>query len=224
MTTAFGYFQRSLRTSSCAIPNGRSYPNRNPKRLTGLRRERTDAQRTIVSMRMVIIGPHLAGIGAQASLLSKRLSVPHFSPGEMLREAVRNGTVGGAAAQQEMEGGGVVLDDTTQGVVIERLSESDARNGFILHGFPETIQQAVALDETLRQKRFRLDAVIELCRIEQTSAFPASLKEPAGPNGSVGPVAIYYWNQQRLIVLDAPRDDSAMSEAIYKALALHDLV
>ncbi|MBX5204097.1 nucleoside monophosphate kinase [Rhizobium sp. NZLR1] len=106
--------------------------------------------------------------------------------------------------------------------MIERLSDSDARNGFMLHGLPETIQQAVALDKTLRQKRCRLDAVIELCRIEQTSAFPGSPKELAGPNGSVGPVANYYWNQQRLIVLDAPRDDSAMSK--HKALALHDVV
>jgi len=172
-------------------------------------------------MRIVILGAHLTGIGTQASMLAKTLRVPQFSPGDILRDAIDRQTAAGKIAQQEIRDGALLCDDTIQMVVIERLDGPDGKDGFILHEYPETVRQAVALDETLRQKRLRLDAVVELTGLEKFTK--DCLAEPT-PSQSVGPVANYYWNQQRLIVVDALSDYNPISKEICNALALNDIV
>lgn len=96
--------------------------------------------------RFVFLGPPGAGKGTQAARAAERLSVPHISTGEILRRAVREGTELGRTAKGYMDRGALVPDDVVAGIVAERLSEPDCRDGFILDGFPRTTPQAEALD------------------------------------------------------------------------------
>ncbi len=100
-------------------------------------------------MRIVFLGPPGSGKGTQAKLLAERLGVPAISTGEILREAVRRKTALGQRAQEVMERGDLVSDDLILSLIEERIGHSDARGGFILDGFPRTIEQARAFDTTL---------------------------------------------------------------------------
>jgi adenylate kinase len=102
-------------------------------------------------MRVVFLGPPGSGKGTQTRMLAERLGVPAISTGEMLRAAVRDGTPLGAQARAVMEAGKLVSDDLMINLMRERLSEPDARNGFILDGFPRTVEQAVALERLLAE-------------------------------------------------------------------------
>ncbi|MGO6882992.1 adenylate kinase family protein [Rhizobium ruizarguesonis] len=175
-------------------------------------------------MRIVILGPYLSGIGTQAVILSQTLRVPQISPGEMLRSAVRDKTPAGQAAVRELRNGDLIGDETVLAMVIERLAQRDADNGFILHGFPETIRQAVVLDETLRQRHRHLDAIIEISKSFQTQERQTEGTEYLAPPVNIAPVANYYWNQQRLLVIDGLRDLGTISEEILKELELQDIV
>jgi adenylate kinase len=93
-----------------------------------------------------MLGPPGAGKGTQAERISKTRSLPKISTGDILREAVNERTPLGTAAKQLMEAGRLVSDDVIVGIVKERLARDDARNGFVLDGFPRTIVQARALD------------------------------------------------------------------------------
>jgi adenylate kinase len=112
-------------------------------------------------MRIVMIGSEAAGIGMQAAHLSNKLNVAELSPGEMLRDAINGSSPAGIVARAALDRGEFIDDDTIFAVVLERLAQADVNRGFVLHGFPETVQQAIALDETLRQQRRYLHAVIE---------------------------------------------------------------
>lgn len=101
-------------------------------------------------MRLLLIGPPGAGKGTQAQKLSKFYGIPHISTGDILREAIRNGTPVGARAQFFVESGGLVPDDVMIQIVVERLSQSDVEKGFILDGFPRTDAQAMVLIEALK--------------------------------------------------------------------------
>ncbi|MBA2662497.1 MAG: adenylate kinase [Bradymonadaceae bacterium] len=96
--------------------------------------------------KLMMLGPPGAGKGTQAKLLSERLSIPHVSTGDMLREARRKGTPMGQEAARYMDGGQLVPDEVVIGIVRERLAEEDAQAGFILDGFPRTRPQAESLD------------------------------------------------------------------------------
>jgi adenylate kinase len=111
-------------------------------------------------MRIVFLGPPGSGKGTQAKLLSERLRVPAISTGEILRKAVRDGTPLGICAKGVMESGELVSDELMIELVRERLAESDAREGFLLDGFPRTVVQAVALDELLGGNGKALSSVI----------------------------------------------------------------
>lgn len=113
-------------------------------------------------MRLILFGPPGAGKGTQAQLLSSRLGVPQIATGDILREAVREGTELGRLAKQYMDRGELVPDDVVIGIVEERLRRPDCARGFILDGFPRTIKQAEALDEILARMGVKLDAVINL--------------------------------------------------------------
>src|SRR5579872_3804402 len=113
-------------------------------------------------MRLILLGPPGSGKGTQAQRLVHRYSIVQLSTGEMLRAAVAAGTPIGLKAKDIMANGGLVPDDVVVGIIAERIEQPDAKNGFILDGFPRTVPQAEALDELLRHKHMKLDAVVEL--------------------------------------------------------------
>jgi adenylate kinase len=113
-------------------------------------------------MRLILLGPPGSGKGTQAQRLVHRYGIAQLSTGEMLRAAVAAQTPVGLKAKDIMASGGLVPDDIVIGIISERLDQPDAAKGFILDGFPRTVPQAEALDELLKKKHMRLDAVIEL--------------------------------------------------------------
>lgn len=113
-------------------------------------------------MRIILLGPPGSGKGTQAQLLVQRYGIVQLSTGDMLRAAVAAGTPVGLKAKEIMASGGLVPDEVVVGIISDRIDQPDAKNGFILDGFPRTVPQAEALDELLKDKRLKLDAVIEL--------------------------------------------------------------
>jgi adenylate kinase len=113
-------------------------------------------------MRIILLGPPGAGKGTQAARIVERFRIPQLSTGDMLRAAVAAGTPVGQKAREIMERGQLVPDDVVVGIVAERIAQDDARNGFILDGFPRTVGQAEAFDAMLAEKGLKLDGVIEL--------------------------------------------------------------
>lgn len=113
-------------------------------------------------MRIILLGPPGSGKGTQAQLLVQRYGIVQLSTGEMLRAAVAAGTPVGLKAKEIMASGGLVPDEIVVGIISDRIDQPDAKNGFILDGFPRTVPQAEALDELLKHKHLKLDAVIEL--------------------------------------------------------------
>ena len=113
-------------------------------------------------MRLILLGPPGSGKGTQAQRLIHRYGIVQLSTGEMLRAAVAAQTPVGLKAKDVMASGGLVPDDIVIGIISDRLDQPDAAKGFILDGFPRTVPQAEALDELLRKKHLKLDAVIEL--------------------------------------------------------------
>jgi adenylate kinase len=113
-------------------------------------------------MRLILLGPPGAGKGTQAQRLVHRYGIIQLSTGEMLRAAVAAQTPVGLKAKDVMAGGGLVPDEIVIGIISDRLDQPDAAKGFILDGFPRTVPQAQALDELLKRKHIRLDAVVEL--------------------------------------------------------------
>ena len=113
-------------------------------------------------MRLILLGPPGSGKGTQAQRLVHRYGIVQLSTGEMLRAAVAAQTPVGLKAKDVMASGGLVPDDIVVGIISDRLDQPDAAKGFILDGFPRTVPQAEALDELLKKKHMRLDAVIEL--------------------------------------------------------------
>ena len=113
-------------------------------------------------MRLILLGPPVAGKGTQAQRLVKKHGIVQLSTGEMLRAAVAAQTAIGLKAKDIMASGGLVPDEIVIGIISDRLDQPDAAKGFILDGFPRTVPQAAALDELLKRKHIKLDAVVEL--------------------------------------------------------------
>jgi adenylate kinase len=113
-------------------------------------------------MRLILLGPPGSGKGTQAQRLVHRHGIIQLSTGEMLRAAVATQTPVGLKARDVMASGGLVPDDIVVGIISDRIDQPDAAKGFILDGFPRTVPQAEALDELLKKKHMKLDAVVEL--------------------------------------------------------------
>ena len=113
-------------------------------------------------MRLILLGPPGAGKGTQAQRLVHKYGIVQLSTGEMLRAAVAAGTPIGLQAKDIMASGALVPDEIVIGIISDRLDQPDMKNGFILDGFPRTVPQAAALDELLKKKHIKLDAVVEL--------------------------------------------------------------
>ena len=98
-------------------------------------------------MKLILLGAPGAGKGTQAEIISKKLNIPTISTGNILREAIKNGTETGLKAKSFMDAGKLVPDDVIIGIVRERVAQPDCANGYILDGVPRTIPQAEALEE-----------------------------------------------------------------------------
>lgn len=112
--------------------------------------------------RIVLLGPPGAGKGTQAATLIDTLGIPHISTGDMLRAAVKAGTPVGLKAKAVMDAGDLVSDEIVIGIAGERLAEDDAKNGFLLDGFPRTLSQADALEALLSGMGVELDCCLAL--------------------------------------------------------------
>ena len=109
-------------------------------------------------MNLIILGPPGAGKGTQAAFIASEQNIPHISTGDMLREAIKNGTELGLQAKAVMDAGNLVSDELIIELVKERISQEDCKNGFLFDGFPRTIPQA----EALQENNIDINGVIEL--------------------------------------------------------------
>ena len=192
-------------------------------------------------MRIVLLGPPGAGKGTQAKQLVSKYGIVPLSTGDMLRTAVAAGTPIGLKAKDIMARGALVPDDVVVGIVSDRIDQPDARNGFILDGFPRTVPQAEALDRMLEKKGQRLDAVLELkvdpdilirrieSRIEQMKLRGESLRSDDNPEVlkqrlaaygiQTAPLVDYYRGKGALRTVDGMAAIDDVASAIGRALA-----
>jgi adenylate kinase len=192
-------------------------------------------------MRIVLLGPPGAGKGTQAKELVSKFGIVQLSTGEMLRAAVAAGTPIGLKAKDIMARGELVPDDVVVAIVAERIEKPDARNGFILDGFPRTVPQAEALDKMLAKKSMRLDAVLELevdpdilvrrieNRVEQAKLRGEPLRADDSPEvlkqrlsayqAQTAPLVKYYREKGALRTVDGMASVTDVSAAIGRALA-----
>ena len=113
-------------------------------------------------MNIILMGLPGAGKGTQASEIVKKFPIPHISTGDMFRKAIKDETDLGKEAKSYMDRGELVPDEVTVGIVKERISEDDAKKGFLLDGFPRTIDQAESLSQIMSELDRKIDAVINI--------------------------------------------------------------
>jgi len=119
-------------------------------------------------MRLVLLGPPGAGKGTQAGVLKEKLGIPHISTGDMLREAVKEKTEAGLTVKSYMDKGDLVPDELVTRIVAERVVKNDAKNGFLLDGFPRNTKQGRELEDKMRSLGIGLDAVLYFNTKEET--------------------------------------------------------
>ncbi|SHU28120.1 adenylate kinase [Mycobacteroides abscessus subsp. abscessus] len=112
-------------------------------------------------MRMVLLGPPGAGKGTQAEKLAEKFGIPQISTGDLFRSNISKGTPLGVEAKKYLDAGDLVPAELTNALVDDRLDADDTAAGFILDGFPRSVEQAVALRDMLAKRNLKLDAVLE---------------------------------------------------------------
>jgi adenylate kinase len=117
-------------------------------------------------VRLVLLGPPGAGKGTQAEKLAEKLGIPQISTGELFRRNIENGTKLGLEAKRYLDAGDLVPSELTNQLVDDRLDDPDAAGGFILDGYPRSVEQAKALHEMLERRGTDIDAVVEF-RVSQ---------------------------------------------------------
>lgn len=111
-------------------------------------------------IRIILLGPPGAGKGTQAEFISQRLGIPHIASGDLFREAQSKGTPLGLLARSHIEKGTLVPDEVTVAMILERIAATDCEEGYILDGFPRTLEQARALDKALADMGDTIDKVV----------------------------------------------------------------
>ena len=146
---------------------------------------------TSMALHLLMLGPPGAGKGTQSERFARDRGVPKISTGDMLRAAVHDGTEVGLRAKVIMDRGELVSDEVMIGIVRERLSRNDVRDGFILDGFPRTVAQAVALDEIMRgwDPLIILDIVVPEAELVRRLSTRLICKE-CGHNAELGHVDV----------------------------------
>ena len=192
-------------------------------------------------MRVVLLGPPGAGKGTQAKELVAKHGIVQLSTGDMLRAAVAAGTPVGLKAKDIMARGELVPDAVVVSIVSDRIDQPDAKNGFILDGFPRTVPQAEALDKMLAEKGMRLDAVVELKvdpeilirrienRVAEMIARGEAVRADDNPEvlkqrltsyqAQTAPLVAYYAGKKALRSVDGMAAIPAVTVAIDRALA-----
>ncbi|MDI1265569.1 MAG: adenylate kinase [bacterium] len=192
-------------------------------------------------MRLILLGPPGAGKGTQAQRLVNKHGIIQLSTGDMLRAAVAAQTPIGLQAKDIMASGALVPDEIVIGIISDRLDQPDMKNGFILDGFPRTVPQAAALDELLKKKHIKLDAVVELrvnesallSRVETRVAemrargqevriddTPEVLsKRLASYRTSTEPLIHYYSERRKLLTVDGMMTIEEVTREITRILA-----
>ena len=136
---------------------------------------------------LLIFGPPGAGKGTQAERIREDFDLAYVATGDMLRQAVADGTPLGVEAKSYMDAGELVPDNVIIGVIVERMESGDALDGFLLDGFPRTVAQAEALADMLASKGLKLDAVIELV-VDQQKLVDRIMKRAADAKAAGQPV------------------------------------
>ena len=192
-------------------------------------------------MRLILLGPPGAGKGTQAQRLVHKHGIVQLSTGEMLRAAVAAGTPIGLKAKDIMASGALVPDEVVVGIIADRIEEDDAKKGFILDGLPRTVPQAAALDELLKKKHLKLDAVVELrvnesALLERVETRVAQMRERgeevrlddtpevlskrlASYRAQTEPLVHYYSEKRKLITVDGMMSIEQVTGAINRVLA-----
>lgn len=180
--------------------------------------------------RIVFLGAPGSGKGTQAALLAEHLGVPAISTGEMLRDAVAQGSLLGERVREVMARGELVADDLMAEVVEERLARGDARRGFLLDGYPRTAKQAETLAAILERSSKRLDHVISIEVPEEKLIERALLRQRADDTGEVirarlrvyrektAPLIDHYRKQRLLRTVDGERSVSEVQSEIFRIL------
>lgn len=186
-------------------------------------------------MFIVLFGPPGSGKGTQANRLVKHLGIPHLSTGEMLRDAIRQGSELGETAARFMDDGCLVPDDLVVGIVSERLQKPDCQSGCLFDGFPRTVEQARLLDQELARRDSHLGIVINLRvelgelerrmrarrksehRVDDTPETIARRLQVF--QAQTAPVLRYYENRHRVVSIDGEGGMDAVYQRICEAVA-----
>src|SRR6476661_711004 len=187
-------------------------------------------------MRLILLGPPGAGKGTQAQRLVAKHGIVQLSTGDMLRAAVKAGTPVGLTVKDIMDRGELCPDDIVVAIIADRIAQPDAKNGFILDGFPRTVHQAEALERMLHEKGLDLDGVVELqvdegalirrieSRIKETLERGEALRKDDDPEvlktrldayrRQTAPLIEYYREKGQLRAVDGMRPIDEVTAAI----------
>jgi adenylate kinase len=191
-------------------------------------------------MRLILLGPPGAGKGTQSQRLTEKFQIVQLSTGEMLRAAVKAGTPIGRRVKDIIARGELVPDDVVINIIADRIGQPDAKNGFVLDGFPRTVAQAEALDRLLKAKGTQLDGVVELkvdedsllrrieSRVAECKARGEALRPDDNPDVLVerlkayrdqtAPLVAYYRGKGMLKTVDGMAPIPAVAAEIERAL------